>query len=43
MLQGIANEVNIRTPSDEDLDTLPMYDMTSPMFWDPTSNLYPEN
>ena len=43
MLQGINFGVNIRTPSDEDLDNLYVYEITIPLFWDPTSNIYTEN
>ena len=43
MLRGVAARVNIRTPSDEDLDTLPLYEITIPLFWDPKSKFHDEN
>ena len=38
MLRCIATGVTIRTTINEDLDTLPVYDITSPMFWDTTGD-----
>ena len=42
-LQGIAIGVKIRAPSDEDMDTLPVYEITSLLFWEPTRKLTAEN
>ena len=42
-LRGVAMGVKIRVPSDEELDTLPVYDINSLRFLDPTSKLYVEN
>ena len=43
MLRGVAARVNIRTPSDEEMENLPMYEITSPLFWDPMRKLHAEN
>ena len=32
-IRAISVGVPIRTPSNEDLDTLPIYEITSPLFW----------
>ena len=42
-IKGVATGVNIRTPRDEKMDTLPMYEITIPLFWDPTRKLHAEN
>ena len=39
-LRGISARINIRNSSDEDLDTLPVYDITSPLFGEPTSKFH---
>ena len=41
--QGIVTRVAIRTPRDEYLDTLAIYEITSPILWDPMSKLHAEN
>ena len=42
-LRGISAGFIIRTPGDEDLDTLPMYKITCSLFWYSTSTLHVEN
>ena len=43
MLRGISEGSPIRTPSDKDLDTLPVYEITRSLFWDPYSKFHTEN
>ena len=33
-LRGIDAGIPNRTPSDEDMDNIPVYDIISPLFWD---------
>ena len=40
---GVATGAPIRTPSDEEMDTLPIYEIPSPLFWDPSSKFHAEN
>ena len=38
-LWGITSGVKIRTPSYEEMDTLPVYDINSSLFWDLASGV----
>ena len=42
-LRGSVEVVTISTTSDKDLYTLPVYDITTPLFLDPTRKLHSEN
>ena len=42
-LRGIVTGVTIRTPSDEDLYTLPVYEITRSLFWDLSRKFQAEN
>ena len=39
----IATVIPIITPRDEDMETLLVYEITIPLFWDPSSKLRTEN
>ena len=39
-LRGITAGFNIKTPSDEELENLPVYDIASDLFWDPTRKFH---
>ena len=41
-LRGIVMGVPIRIPSNEELDTLPVYEIKSSLFWDPSRKLHAE-
>ena len=42
-IQGIATEVTIRNPRNEDLETLSVYEITSTFFWDKMSKFHYKN
>ena len=43
MLKVIEAGVPIKTPRDEDMETLPVYKITSHLFWDTNKKLHTEN
>ena len=42
-IRGIAEGIPIRTHRCGELDALPVYEITSPLFWDPSRKLHTEN
>ena len=42
-IHGVAAGLDIRTPTNEDMEILPMYDVTSQFIWDPQDLIHSKN